>query len=83
MLRVRVPEDDEVLLDLASGRLDAVVVDEVVGRYYIAKKPDEYKIIEDNFGAEEYGIGFRKGDDAFRAEVNKALDAMKAVLFCG
>lgn len=70
--------NDEALLDLASGRLDAVVVDEVVGRYYIAKKPDEYKIIEDNFGAEEYGIGFRKGDDAFRAEVNKALDAMKA-----
>ena len=70
--------NDEPLLDLASGRLDAVVVDEVVGRYYIAKKPDEYKIIEDNFGAEEYGIGFRKGDDAFRAEVNKALDAMKA-----
>lgn len=26
------------LMDLSAGRLDAVVVDEVVGRYYTAKK---------------------------------------------
>ena len=27
------------LMDLSAGRLEAVVVDEVVGRYYVAKKP--------------------------------------------
>ncbi len=70
--------NDEALLDLASGRLDAVVVDEVVGRYYIAKKPDDYKVIEENFGEEEFGVGLRQTDAAFLAELQKALDAMKA-----
>jgi polar amino acid transport system substrate-binding protein len=68
----------DALTDLASGRIDAVVVDEVVGRYYIAKKVDQYKILEDNFGSEDYGVGLRKNDKAFLAELQKALDAMKA-----
>ncbi|MGR6837519.1 amino acid ABC transporter substrate-binding protein [Syntrophomonas erecta] len=70
--------NDEALLDLASGRLDAVVVDEVVGRYYIAKKPDDYQVLQDNFDEEEFGVGLRKGDKAFLSELQKALDAMKA-----
>lgn len=70
--------NDEALLDLASGRLDAVLVDEVVGRFYISKKPDTYKVLEESFAEEEYGVGMRKGDDAFRAELQKALDDMKA-----
>lgn len=70
--------NDEALLDLASGRLDAVVVDEVVGRYYIAQKPDDYKVIEDNFGEEEFGVGLRQTDTAFLAELQKALDEVKA-----
>ncbi|HCF69988.1 MAG TPA: amino acid ABC transporter substrate-binding protein [Syntrophomonas sp.] len=68
----------DALTDLASGRIDAVVVDEVVGRYYIAKKANQYKILEDNFGSEDYGVGLRKNDKAFLAELQKALDAMKA-----
>lgn len=68
----------DALTDLASGRIDAVVVDEVVGRYYIAKKADQYKVLEENFGTEDYGVGLRKSDEAFLTELQKALDAMKA-----
>lgn len=68
----------EALLDLKAGRVDAVVVDEVVGRYYIAKKPGEYKVASENFGSEEYGIGFRKTDQVFLQEVDKILEEMKA-----
>ncbi|WZL74397.1 amino acid ABC transporter substrate-binding protein [Clostridiaceae bacterium 35-E11] len=67
----------EALLDLKAGRVDAVVVDEVVGRYYIGKRPGEYKVAEEDFGKETYGIGFRKNDIAFRDEVNKILNEMK------
>jgi len=70
--------NDEALLDLSTGRVDAVVVDEVVGRYYIAKKPDTYMVLTEHFGEEEFGVGVRKSDEAFLAELNKALDAMKA-----
>ncbi|CAB1251102.1 amino acid ABC transporter substrate-binding protein [Clostridium sp. MT-14] len=67
----------EALLDLNQGRIDAVVVDEVVGRYYLQKKPGLYKILDDNFGKEDYGVGIRKSDAAFKDKLNEALDSMK------
>lgn len=63
----------EALLDLKAGRTEAVVMDEVVARYYLSKKPGEYKVLTDNFGKEEYGIGFRKDDTEFINEVDKIL----------
>ena len=65
------------LMDLKTGRLEALVVDEVVGRYYTAKKPGEYVILEDNFGTEEYGVGVRKDDGELLAKLQKAIDEMK------
>ena len=65
------------LMDLTTGRLDAVVLDEVVGRYYTAKKPGQYRVLEDNFGTEEYGVGVRKDDTELLARIQKAMDEMK------
>lgn len=67
----------EALLDLKAGRIDAVVVDEIVGRYYIAKKPGIYRVLNDDFGRESYGIGFRQEDVAFLTAINNALDEMR------
>ena len=66
------------LMDLTTGRLEAVVVDEVVGRYYVAKKPDQYAVLDDNFGTEEYGVGVRKDDTNLHGKLDKALGEMKA-----
>jgi len=66
------------LMDLSAGRLDALVVDEVVGRYYTAKKPGEYRVLEENFGTEDYGVGTRKEDTELMAKLEKAMDEMKA-----
>ncbi|MBS0609370.1 MAG: transporter substrate-binding domain-containing protein, partial [Proteobacteria bacterium] len=65
------------LMDISTGRLDAVVVDEVVGRYYVAKKPEAYAVLDDNFGTEEYGVGVRKDDTGLLEKLNKALAEMK------
>ena len=65
------------LMDLSTGRLDALVVDEVVGRYYLSKKPGEYVVLEDNFGTEEYGVGVRKDDGELLAKLQKTMDEMK------
>jgi len=65
------------LMDLKIGRLDAVVVDEVVGRYYLAKRPGEYRVLDENFGTEEYGVGVRKDDTALLAQLQTALNKMK------
>jgi len=66
------------LMDLSAGRLDALVVDEVVGRYYTAKKPGEYRVLDENFGTEDYGVGTRKDDTELMAKLQKAMDDMKA-----
>jgi polar amino acid transport system substrate-binding protein len=66
------------LMDLSAGRLDALVVDEIVGRYYTGKKPGEYRILEENFGTEDYGVGTRKDDAELSGKLDKALDDMKA-----
>ena len=66
------------LMDLSTGRIEAVVVDEVVGRYYVAKKPGDYAVLNDNFGTEDYGVGLRKDDTELHGKIDKALADMKA-----
>ena len=70
-------DNTQALLDLKNGGIDAVVVDEVVGRYYISKKPGEYKVLDEDLGKEEYGVGVRKEDKDFLEKLDKALDDMK------
>ncbi|MGO3742722.1 amino acid ABC transporter substrate-binding protein [Kerstersia sp.] len=65
------------LMDLGTGRLDAVVVDEVVGRYYVSKRPEEFRVLEDHFGTEEYGVGVRKDDTELLKKLDESLNAMK------
>lgn len=69
--------NDNALLDLSADRVDAVVVDEVLGRYYISKKPDDYKVLEENFGSEEYGIGLRLEDQLLKDEIDRIIEEMK------
>ena len=64
--------EDAILMFYTSG-LDALVVDEVVGRYYTAKKPGEYRVLDENFGTEDYGVGTRK-DDTANAIIMKARE---------
>jgi len=65
------------LMDLSAGRIDAVVIDEIVVRYNMAKKPGEYVLLSEDFGTEDYGVGMRKSDVSFVAALDKALDEMK------
>ena len=68
----------EAIMDLEAGRVNAVVGDEVLIRYYIKQKnPEDYKILEEDFGEEEYGIGLRKEDKKLLELINKTLDEMR------
>lgn len=70
--------NDQCLIDLEAGRTDAVVADEVIIRYYVSKKGEEnYKILEEDFGTEQYAIGVRKEDTALLEAINAALDTLK------
>lgn len=67
----------EAFIDLEIGRIKAVVVDEVFGKYFISKKPGAFKVLEEDFGTEEYGIGFRMEDKALKTEIDRIMDEMK------
>lgn len=65
----------EVFSDLNNGRVDAIVVDETLASYFLEQNGSaaDYRILEDNFGEEEYGVGFRKVDEEFVKEFNETL----------
>ena len=67
----------EALLDLESGRLDVVVMDESACRYHNAKN-NLLVYSKETFADEEDGIAFRKEDVTLREAVDKIMDEMKA-----
>ncbi|MFL6554837.1 MAG: transporter substrate-binding domain-containing protein, partial [Bacillus sp. (in: firmicutes)] len=66
----------QALTDLKSGRLDAVVIDEVVIDYYMKKEKESFKVLQESLAPEEYGIGVKKGNEALLEELQKALNEM-------
>lgn len=64
--------------DMKAGRLDAIIVDEVVGQYYIAQSPKEYKAAAVKLTNEPIGACFKKGNTVLRDEVQQAIDSMSA-----
>jgi len=75
---VKVNDNVQALLDLKVSSSDAVVMDEVVARYYTEKDAGTYKILDETLADEDYIIGFRKGEELLRAEVEKYLKEMAA-----
>lgn len=72
------PTFTDVFNDLESGRSDAIVVDEVLGRYIMKQKGSEkFNVLTDNFGDEEYGVGIRKEDTALQEAINEGLVEIK------
>lgn len=64
----------ECFMDLEAKRSDAIVCDEVLARYVIKQRGEaNYRILEDNYGEEEYGIGVRKTDTELLNDLNNAL----------
>ncbi len=68
---------NQALLELENNVIDAVVIDEIVGRYIIAQETtSQITIADENFGAEQYGIGFRLESTEIRDMINDALQEM-------
>lgn len=66
----------EAVLDLKAGGIDAIVADEIFARYAVSKEADAYKIPEDVFNSENYGIGFRLEDVALRDKIDQIIDEL-------
>lgn len=66
------------LMDLKLGGIDVLLIDSVVGNYYIAQQDDPtlFTVLPEVMDAEEYGIAFRKGEDTLADAVSETLIAM-------
>ncbi len=65
--------------DLKIGRIDAVVADEIVAKYYIAENPDAKLVaLDESFGSEQYGIAAKKGNTALIESLQAALDELNS-----
>lgn len=70
------PDNVLALTDLKTGRLDAVVIDEVVAKYYMSKEQGTYKLLDESLAPEEYGIGVKKGNEELLTKLQSALDEL-------
>ncbi|NSL52512.1 amino acid ABC transporter substrate-binding protein [Calidifontibacillus erzurumensis] len=66
------------LNDLKNGRIDAVVIDEIVINYYMTKEQETFKVLEESLAPEEYGVGVKKGNEELLEKLQKALDELNA-----
>ena len=65
------------LSDLEVGRIDAVVADQVVVKYYLSQNPDKkFVILDDDFGSEVYGVAAKKGNTELINKLQTAFDEL-------
>lgn len=75
---VTVADYNTAFMDLQSGSVDAIAMDDVVASYQIEQRQADFVVLEETLAAEEYGIGFKKGNEALRDQVQGALEEMAA-----
>lgn len=64
-------------MDLENGRIDALVCDEIVGRYAMSKQGDKFQALDVAVGPiTQFGIAFRKDDTELRDKVQGVFDQM-------
>ena len=59
---------------LRDNRVQSVTTDNSILLGFVAQSPTEFKIVGNKFTDEPYGIGVKRGDDAFRTYINDRLE---------
>ncbi|MFV0517294.1 MAG: amino acid ABC transporter substrate-binding protein [Aminipila sp.] len=66
---------DEAIMDMQTGRIDCIVVDQVLGEYKNSKLDKKMIVCDYGFGDDFYAIGCRKEDPDVAAKITEALAA--------
>jgi polar amino acid transport system substrate-binding protein len=73
-----VPDYLTAMMDLESGAVDAVAMDDTVANYQLEKKGVNFAVLSETLAAEDYGVGFLLGNEKLRDAVQKTLEEMAA-----
>lgn len=68
----------EAISALTAGKVDAVVIDNAVAKALSEKQAGKTVVLEEALTEEAYAIVTKLGNDELIAEINKALDELKA-----
>ena len=71
-----VPDYNTAFMDLEMGSVDAIAMDVIVAGYQIKQRNADFTILDDSLSAEEYGVGFKKGNTELRDKVQATLEDM-------
>ncbi|MFR6588421.1 MAG: transporter substrate-binding domain-containing protein [Ruminococcus sp.] len=65
-------------MNLEAGAVDAIAMDIGVASYQLESRSGGFTILDEPLAAEQYAIGFKKGNTELRDKVQKTLDEMAA-----
>ena len=72
----QVADYNTAFMNLESGAVDAIAVDIGVAQYQLASRGDTFRKLDEPLSTEQYGIGFKKGNEELRDEVQNTLFEM-------
>lgn len=73
-----VADYNTAFMDLEQGAVDAIAMDVIVAGYQIEQRNADFIMLDETLASEEYGIGFKKGNEELRDQVQKTLEEMAA-----
>lgn len=73
---LQVAEYNTAFMDLESGAVDAIAIDIGVANFQLEGREDDYVILEEVISSEQYAVGFLKGNETLRDEVQNTLMEM-------
>ncbi len=73
---LQVAEYNTAFMDLESGAVDAIAIDIGVANFQLEGREDDYIILDEVISSEQYAVGFLKGNEALRDEVQATLMEM-------
>jgi len=74
----RMPNPPNLILELNSGRVDAIIIDKEVALQFVNDNPGLMILDDEPIGSDNYGIAVQMGQDQLLADINNALAEMKA-----
>ncbi len=65
-------------MNLEAGAIDAIAVDIGVAKYQLESRKDAFRMLDEAISTEQYGIGFKLGNESLRDTVMNSLNEMVA-----
>ncbi len=72
------PDNVSGFMDLKIGRIDAMIVSQVVALYYNKQNDAGFRVVDAGYNRQPVGVGIAKDNEEFKKRLDKTLEEMKA-----